>query len=54
MQESKYYFEVYYQGHLVQTIVAHTKWEAIDRVFYRHVGENPLLNRSFFKAKKIR
>lgn len=52
--ESKYYFEVFYQGHKVQTIVAHTKWEAIDRVFYRYIGENPLLIRGHFKAKKIR
>lgn len=52
MQERSYYFEVYYQGHLVQTIVAHTKWEAIDRVFYRHIGYNPLLVRGHFTAKK--
>jgi len=50
--ESKYFFKVFYRGHLVETIYACTKWEAIDRVYYRHIGENPLLVRAHFKARK--
>jgi hypothetical protein len=50
--ESKYFFKVFYRGHLVETIYACTKWEAIDRVYYRHIGENPLLVRAHFTARK--
>ena len=49
--EREYLYEVYYQNVLVKTVVAHTKWEAIEIVYSRLYPEFPNLVRSLFKAK---
>jgi hypothetical protein len=49
--EREFLYEVYYQNVLVKTVVAHTKWEAIEKVYSRLIGEYPNLVRSLFKAK---
>lgn len=51
--ESEYLFKVYYEKNLVKTIVAHTKWEAVELVYSRLIWEYPNLIRSKFKAKKV-
>lgn len=51
--EREYLFEVYYGKNLVKTITAHTKWEAVEKVYSRLVPEYPNLDRSLFRVKKI-
>jgi hypothetical protein len=48
--ESSYLFKIYYDKEFVCTIVAHTKWEAVDKVYFKYLHLN--LNRSRFSAKK--
>lgn len=50
--ENQYLFKVYYGNVLVKTVVAHTKWEAIELVYSRLICEYPQLIRSKFKAKR--
>lgn len=52
--EREYLYQVYYQNVLVKTVVAHTKWEAIEKVYSRLYPEFPNLVRSLFKAKATR
>ncbi len=52
--EREYLYEVYYENVLVKTVVAHTKWEAIEKVYSRLYPEFPNLVRSLFKAKSKR
>ena len=51
--ESQHYFAVYYDREWVWSVVAHTKWEAIDRAYYKFSVDCPFLERSKFKTKKI-
>jgi len=51
--ESQHYFKIYYAQEFVWSVVAHTKWEAIDRAFYKFIGDCPHLERAKFKAKKV-
>ena len=51
--ENQYYFKIYYAQAFVWSVVAHTKWEAIDRAYYKFIDDCPYLERSKFKAKKI-
>lgn len=51
--EYQYYFKVYYGKICVWSVVAHTKWEAIDKAYYKFVTDKPKLDRSKFSAKKI-
>jgi hypothetical protein len=51
--ESQHYFKIYYAQAFVCSVVAHTKWEAIDRAFYKFIGDCPHLERAKFKAKKV-
>ena len=39
--ENKYHFNVYYENVCVWSILAHTKWEAIDRAYNRFIGLYP-------------
>ena len=50
--ESQHYFKVYYAQEFVWSVVAHTKWEAVDRAYYKFTVDRPHLERSKFKAKK--
>lgn len=51
--ESQHYFKIYYAQQLVWSVVAHTKWEAIDRAYYKFIGDCPHLERTKLKAKKV-
>jgi hypothetical protein len=50
--ESSYLFKVYYGKELVCTMVARTKWEAVDRAYYKYLYLHPNIERSLFRAKK--
>lgn len=51
--ESLHYFKIYYGNVYVLNVTAHTKWEAVDKAYYKFIGERPHLERSKFKAKKV-
>ena len=51
--ESEYYFKVYYDKVCVWSVVAHTKWEAIDKAYYKFIGDGMELDRKNMKAKKL-
>lgn len=51
--ETLYHFNVYYGQVCVWSVAAHTKWEAIDRAYYKFIVDRPNLDRTKFKAKKI-
>lgn len=48
--EREYLFKVYYDKVFVLDVFAHTKWEAIDKAYFKYLYLN--LNRSRFSAKK--
>jgi hypothetical protein len=50
--EANYLFKIYYDKEFVCLMVAHTKWEAVDRAYFKYLYLNPNLNRSRFSAKK--
>lgn len=49
--ENTYVFKIYYDKKFISTITAHTKWEAIDRAYYKYFF-NENLDRKKLKAKK--
>jgi hypothetical protein len=51
--ENQYFFKIFYDKLYVLSIVAHTKWEAIDKAYYKFIGDRPHLDRAKFKAKKV-
>lgn len=51
--ESLHYFKIYYGNVYVLNVTAHTKWEAVDKAYYKYIPERPYLERSKFKAIKI-
>ena len=51
--ESEFVYKVFYGEVLVKTVFAHSKWEAIEKVYSRYIVEHPQLLRSQFKAKKL-
>lgn len=48
--ERQQYFKIYYGQICVWSVLAHTKYEAIDKAFYKFIGERPHLDRKKFKA----
>jgi hypothetical protein len=50
--ESSYYFSIYYEKVCVWSVVAHTKWEAIDKAYYKFIENSPHLERAKFRAKR--
>ena len=51
--ESEFVFRIYYGGVYVIDIIAHSKWEAIEKAWTKFSPTRPLLERTKFKAKKI-
>jgi hypothetical protein len=49
--EGRREFSVYHKGVFIQRVVAHTKWEAVDRVFNALCTEHPELNRQNLQAR---
>lgn len=48
--EAQKYFKVRYAGKLIKVIPAHTKWEAIDRVYNENIGKYKWILREKFTA----
>lgn len=46
-------FNVYHSGKLLCWIVAHTKWKAVDKVYYKLVSINQIADRKKMKAVKV-
>lgn len=49
--EQQTVFAVYYDGEFMCKIYAYTKWEAIDKVFYRVATIHPERDRKKYVAK---
>jgi len=49
--ESEMLFKVYYGGVFVIDIIAHSKWEAVDKAWAKFSATRPLLAREKFKAR---
>jgi hypothetical protein len=50
--EREFLFKVYYGNILIRTIVAHTKWEAVEKIYSRYNLDYPGMIRSKLKAIK--
>ena len=50
--EREFLFKVYYGNILIRTIVAYTKWEAVEKVYSRYNLDYPDMIRSKLKAIK--
>ena len=48
--EAQKYFKVRYAGKLIKVVPAHTKWEAIDRVYNENIGKYKWILREKFTA----
>jgi len=48
--EKQYYFHVRYAGKLIEVVAAHTKWEAIDRIYNKNIGRFDWILREKFTA----
>jgi hypothetical protein len=51
--EREFLYKVYYGNILIKTVVAHTNWEAVDKVYSRHIIDYPDMLRSQLKAVKV-
>lgn len=49
--ESEMLFKVYYGGVFVIDIIAHSKWEAVEKAWTKFSATRPLLVREKFKAR---
>ena len=50
--EKYFLFKIYYKKAQVWSVIAHTKWEAIDKAYYQYATKFPEIERSKFKARK--
>lgn len=50
--ENTYVFEIYYDKKFICNCLAHTKYEAVDRMYYKLALNYPLFDRKKLKAKK--
>ena len=53
MSENLYYFKIFYGTVYVGSVTAHTKWEATEKAYQKHLSDRPNLERKMFKAEKI-
>lgn len=51
--ESQHYFKVYYEKNFALSVVAHTKWEAIEKVYQKMILEYQNVERCKMSAKKV-
>lgn len=51
--ESQHYFQIFYANVLVLSVVAYSKYEAIDKAYQKFIEDMPKLDRKKFKAKKV-
>jgi hypothetical protein len=46
-------FKVYYGNFFVGSVMAETKWEAIEKVYSKMINDHPSLIRGGFNVRKI-
>lgn len=51
--ESQHYFKIFYGTMYALSVVAHTKWEAIDKAYQKIIADYPTADRSKLRAKKV-
>jgi hypothetical protein len=51
--EREFLYKVFYGNILIKTIVAHTRWEAVEKVYSRYNLDYPGMIRSKLKAVKV-
>jgi hypothetical protein len=51
--EREFLYNVFYGNILIKTIVAHTRWEAVEKVYSRYNLDYPGMIRSKLKAVKV-
>jgi hypothetical protein len=51
-RERKHYYKVRYAGKLIKVLSAHSKWEAIDRIYNDNIGRYKWIVREKFTAVK--
>lgn len=49
--ESEMVFKIYYRGFFVIDVIAHSKWEAIEKAWAKFSPTKPLLKREKFRAR---
>jgi hypothetical protein len=53
MRESEHHFKLFYDTKYVCLIVAHTKWEAIEKAYSKFIFDHPYIDRKKLQVKKI-
>ena len=53
MSEAIYRFRITYRGEALCTLLAHTKWEAIQKAYFKYADMLKDVKSSHFEAKKI-
>tara|TARA_R110000823_G_scaffold196947_1_gene328209 strand:- start:1710 stop:1910 length:201 start_codon:yes stop_codon:yes gene_type:complete len=51
--EAQNYYQVRYAGKPIKVIPAHSKWEAMDRIYSQNIEEFPWIKREKLTAVKI-
>tara|TARA_R110002020_G_scaffold111976_2_gene258139 strand:- start:2245 stop:2406 length:162 start_codon:yes stop_codon:yes gene_type:complete len=52
MKEKQHYFKVRYATKPIETILAHSKWEAIEKVYSKNIDRYKWIQRCKFTAIK--
>jgi len=52
--ENNYIFKIWYEGNFICNITARTKFEAIDKVYYKTLDQNNDIIRNKFFSKKLK
>tara|TARA_Y100001973_G_C5203998_1_gene340032 strand:- start:3631 stop:3825 length:195 start_codon:yes stop_codon:yes gene_type:complete len=50
MKEKKHYFKVRYATKFIEIVLAHSKWEAIEKVYSKNIDRYKWIQRSKFTA----
>jgi len=50
MKEKQHYFRVRYATKFIEIVLAHSKWEAIDKVYSKNIDQYKWIKRSKFTA----
>jgi len=50
--EAIFLYRIYYKKVQVWAVIAHTRWEAIDKAYYQYATKFPKIQRSKFGARK--
>jgi len=50
--EGQNYYKVRYAGKLIKVLPAHSKWEAMDRIYSENIGRYPWIQREKLTAVK--